>query len=183
MTEPTATPGQTVGPFFHAVCFAGDYRLVEDTHPGAIRLHGVVYDGAGRGVPDAMVELWQAGPEGAVVRRPGSLRRAAGAFTGWGRSATGPGGHYRFTTLTPGSADGRPPFFALAIFARGLLNRLFTRAYVPVGIGRADALLSAVDTVRRDTLMCREDPAGYRFDIRLQGPGETVFLDYRGVPL
>ncbi len=181
MTESTATAGQTVGPFFHAMCFDGDSRLVEDTHPHAIHLHGVVYDGAGQGVPDALVELWQAGPDGAVVRASGSLRRA-GVFTGWGRAATDSGGHYRFTTLTPGSVAGRPSFFALAIFARGLLDRLFTRAYLPHGIDAGDRLLYTVDAARRETLLCQPDPAGYRFDIRLQGPRETVFLDYRGGP-
>jgi protocatechuate 3,4-dioxygenase, alpha subunit len=181
MTESTATAGQTVGPFFHAICFDGDCRLVEHTHPHAIQLHGVVYDGAGNGVPDALVELWQANPDGAAVRAPGSLRRT-GVFTGWGRSATDSGGHYRFTTVTPGSTTGRPAYFALAIFARGLLDRLFTRAYLPQGIAAGDPLLSAVDAARRETLICRPDPAGYRFDVRLQGPGETVFLDYRDDP-
>ena len=183
MSDLAATPGQTVGPFFHALLRPGDSRLVGDAHAHAVRLHGAVYDGAGSGVPDALVEVWQTGPDGTVVRQPGSLRREDDVFTGWGRSATDTDGHYEFTTLTPGSTTaGGPPFFALAVFARGLLNRLFTRAYLPGGIVAADPLLNTVDDARRDTLMCTAEPTGYRFDIHLQGPRETVFLDYRRDP-
>ena len=89
MVELACTPGQTVGPFFHlALPYSGDSRLVSDAHAGAIRLHGTVYDGAGDAVPDALVELWQTGPDGRMVRREGSLRRDGETFTGWGRCAT-----------------------------------------------------------------------------------------------
>ncbi|AFC49711.1 protocatechuate 3,4-dioxygenase subunit alpha [Mycobacterium intracellulare] len=104
------------------------------------------------------------------------------SFTGWGRCATDDAGRYAFTTLTPGSViDGRPPFFALTVFARGLLNRLFTRAYLPGADPDADPLLAAVPAERLETLLCvaENDGAAYRFDIHLQGPAETVFLAYR----
>ncbi|MGH3543827.1 MAG: protocatechuate 3,4-dioxygenase subunit alpha [Mycobacterium sp.] len=176
MAELACTPGQTVGPFFHvALPYPGDNRLVSDTHPGAIRLHGTVYDGAGDAVPDALVELWQRGPDGSVTCQAGSLRRDGETFTGWGRCGTDAGGHYSFTTLPPA---GRAAFFAITVFARGLLNRLFTRAYLPQA--DLDADLAALDTARRQTLMCAADNAGYRFDIHLQGAHETVFLAYRG---
>lgn len=172
MAEPTA--GQTVGPFFHGVLpFPGDSHLAGGAHRGAIRLHGTVYDGEGAGIPDALVELWQPDPDGRMVRRNGSLRRDD-AFTGWGRCATDEGGGYAFTTLAPG---GRPAFFALAVFARGLLDVLFTRAYLP---GETDDLLAGLGGDRRKTLICVADSAGYRFDIHLQAPGETVFLAFRG---
>ncbi|MCB0948704.1 MAG: protocatechuate 3,4-dioxygenase subunit alpha [Mycobacterium sp.] len=181
MTELIGTAGQTVGPFFHdALTFPGASRLVTDTHPGAIQLHGVVYDGAGDGVPDALIEIWQPDSDGTVVQRPGSLRRDGSAFTGWGRAATDASGHYSFTTLTPGSATAqRPPFFAITVFARGLLDRLFTRAYLPEGQLAGDPLLNAVRAERRHTLVCATESTGYRFDIHLQGVDETVFLDYR----
>ncbi|OBG03397.1 hypothetical protein [Mycobacterium intracellulare] len=104
------------------------------------------------------------------------------SFTGWGRCATDDAGRYAFTTLTPGSViDGRPPYFALTVFARGLLNRLFTRAYLPGADPDADPLLAAVPAERLETLLCvaENDGAAYRFDIHLQGPAETVFLAYR----
>jgi protocatechuate 3,4-dioxygenase alpha subunit len=148
-------------------------------------LHGTVHDGAGQGVPDALVELWQPNPSGDVVQQPGSLRRDGWTFTGWGRSATDAAGHYSFTTLTPGSTTaGRPAFFAITVFARGLLDRLFTRAYLPHGDLDVDPVFTAVDATRRDTLVCVGETdtgaPGYRFDIHLQGPNETVFLRYRG---
>ncbi|BBU23244.1 protocatechuate 3,4-dioxygenase subunit alpha [Mycobacterium xenopi] len=183
MASPLETPGQTVGPFFHcALPYDGDSRLVSDAHVGAVRLYGTVYDGAGQAVPDALVELWQPDPDGNIVQRPGSLRRDGSTFTGWGRSATDSAGRYSFTTVAPGSPSaGRPAFFALTVFARGLLNRLFTRAYLPGGDFGADPLLAGLDAARRQTLICiGEAGATYRFDIHLQGVDETVFLAYGG---
>lgn len=175
----TATPGQTVGPFFHdALPFPGDSELVAPGQAGAIRLHGRVVDGAGAPVPDALVELWQADADGRVAQRVGSLHRDGWTFTGWGRSATDLTGQYSFTTVAPGAdATGGPPFFALTVFARGLLNRLFTRAYLP-GDDVDDALLSSLTPERRATLLCTADATGFEFDIRLQGEDETVFLRY-----
>jgi protocatechuate 3,4-dioxygenase, alpha subunit len=175
----SATPGQTVGPFFaFGLEYDGDSALVAQGTPGAIRLHGRVLDGAGEPVPDALVELWQAGPDGMVVQRSGSLRRDGFTFTGWGRAATDSTGTYTFTTVTPGARQPDPPFFALTVFARGLLDRLFTRAYLP---GHPDdRLLASLDPDRRATLVATPDEHGFVFDIRLQaadrGGRETVFL-------
>jgi len=156
---------------------------VGDGRPDGIRLHRTVYDGAGDGIPDALVELWQPDSAGRIARQAGSLRRDPTVFTGWGRCATDAAGHYAFTTVTPGSASAaRPPFFALTVFARGLLNRLFTRAYLPDGDLDADPLLAAVHSRRRETLLCVTESgcAAHRFDIHLQGPDEIVFLEFRG---
>ncbi|SOJ54653.1 Protocatechuate 3,4-dioxygenase alpha chain [Mycobacterium simulans] len=210
MGELACTPGQTVGPFFGlGLPYPRDSELVCDAFPGAIRLHGTVYDGAGVGVPDALIELWQSDNAGRIPRATGSVRRDGWTFTGWGRAATDADGHYGFTTVVPGVASrrrialrgppacdsasarreagaadvGRAPFFAITIFARGLLHRLFTRAYLPDGDLAADPLLSSVDAQRRHTLVCGAEShsgrVGYRFDIHLQGPNETVFLAYR----
>jgi len=179
--SPTPTPGQTVGPFFHyALPYPGDRDLVAPGTPGAVRLHGTVTDGDGAPVPDALVEIWQADPAGRVVARSGSLRRDGHTFTGFGRSSTDREGGYTFTTLTPGAVGGGLPFFAVTVFARGLLNRLFTRAYLPLADGAADALLASVPAERRATLLCRADDRGFVFDIRLTGEGETVFLRFPG---
>jgi protocatechuate 3,4-dioxygenase alpha subunit len=183
MTESACTPGQTVGPFLDlGLPYPGDSNVVSDGDPRAIRLHGTVYDGADAVVPDALVELWQPDGAGQAVRQAGSLRRRDSAFTGWGRCATDAAGQYGFTTLAPGSMiAGRPPFFALTVFARGLLNRLFTRAYLPVADLDTDPLLASIGAARRPTLLCVAENEGriYRFDIHLQGPAETVFLAYR----
>ena len=151
----SAVPGQTVGPFFHlGLAYDGMNELVPPSHPKAVRLHGHVYDGAGNPVPDAVLEIWQADPQGHIPRRPGSLRRDGWTFTGWGRAATDPDGHYQFATLEPGATEtGGAPFFAVTVFARGLLDRLVTRAYLPGDAGAlaADPLLSTVDPARRST--------------------------------
>jgi protocatechuate 3,4-dioxygenase, alpha subunit len=173
MAELACTPGQTVGPFLGlGLPYPGDSDLVRDGHPQAVRLHGTVYDGAGDAVTDALVELWQPDGAGRIPRRAGSLRRDGTAFTGWGRCATDAAGHYSFITIAPGSDPGRAPFFAIAVFARGLLDRLFTRAYLPHD-ANADPALT--------TLLCAAESGGaaYRFDIHLQGPNETAFLEYR----
>jgi protocatechuate 3,4-dioxygenase alpha subunit len=168
----TPTAGQTIGPFFgFALPFEDDEHLVPPGTPGAVRLHGTVYDGHGRPVPDAMLELWQADAGGAVVQRPGSLRRDGWTFTGFGRASTDATGHYQFTTLEPGA-----PFFAVTVFARGLTDRLFTRAYLP---GSADEpFLLSLEEDRRSTLVTTADETGYVFDVHLQGERETVFLTY-----
>jgi protocatechuate 3,4-dioxygenase alpha subunit len=178
----TPTAGQTVGPFFHyALPWPGDSELVPPGRADAVRLHGRVLDGSGEPVPDALVVIWQADAEGRVVQEPGSLRRDGFTFTGFGRAATDATGHYSFSTVRPGpTGAGAAPFVAVTVFARGLLNRLFTRAYLP---GDPDALaatplLAALEPDRRATLVAVEDPGGLRFDIRLQGEGETVFLTH-----
>jgi len=177
-----ATPGQTIGPFYgYALPYDGDATLVPPGHPDAIRLHGRVLDGAGNPVPDALIEIWQADPAGRVVREPGSLHRDGFTFTGWGRCGTDNTGHYSFTTLRPGpTAPGAAAYVAVTIFARGLLNRLFTRAYLPAeeSVLAGDPLLSSVDPDRRGTLVAAADEHGFAFDIRLQGEDETVFLTY-----
>lgn len=175
MTAPIQppTPGQTVGPFFgYALPYDGDRELVPPTRPDSVRLHGRVLDGAGQPVPDAILELWQAAPDGTIAQVEGSLQRDGYTFTGWGRSATDRTGRYQFTTLRPG---GDAPYFAITVLARGLLDRLFTRAYLP---GTRDALLPPVPAERRHTLVAEADDRGFVFDIRLQGEDETVFFDF-----
>ena len=178
------TPGQTVGPFFgYALPFDGDNELVPPGSVRAIRLHGRVTDGACDPVPDAILELWQADENGAVVQQEGSFHRDGWTFTGWGRASTDGNGDYTFTTVRPGLAGpGKAAFFMITIFARGLTNRLFTRAYLPddeVAL-IADPLLGTLSDADRATVIAAAEPTGYRFDVRLQGERETVFLRYPG---
>ncbi len=178
------TPGQTVGPFFgYALPFDGDNELVPPGSVRAIRLHGRVTDGACDPVPDAILELWQADESGAVVQQEGSFHRDGWTFTGWGRASTDGNGDYTFTTVRPGPAGpGKAAFFMITIFARGLTNRLFTRAYLPddeVAL-IADPLLGTLSDDDRATVITAAEPTGYRFDVRLQGERETVFLRYPG---
>jgi protocatechuate 3,4-dioxygenase, alpha subunit len=179
-----ATPGQTIGPFFgYALPFDRDSELVAPGSPGAIRLHGVVTDGAGTPVPDALLEIWQADAHGVVPTATGSLRRDGWTFTGWGRASTDADGRYNFTTVKPGATQpDSAPFIAVTVVARGLLNRLFTRAYLPHDRLPEDRFLASVPMARRHTLIAVPDTHGFRFDVSLQGDHETVFLRYRGHP-
>ncbi|QGN57442.1 protocatechuate 3,4-dioxygenase subunit alpha [Nostocoides sp. HKS02] len=178
-----ATPGQTVGPFFHyALPYDQDHELVPPATPDAIRLHGVVYDGSGAPIPDSLVEIRQADRNGQVPAVEGALRRDGMVFAGWGRCATDAGGRYAFTTIAPGPSgrDGAA-FFSVVVVARGLLDRLFTRAYVPGPHLQDDPLLASLPADRRDSLVATREPdGGLRFDLHLQGEAETVFLTFPG---
>ncbi|MFI5508755.1 protocatechuate 3,4-dioxygenase subunit alpha [Mycobacterium sp. NPDC051804] len=179
----TATPGQTVGPFYgYALPFDRGSELVPPGSPGAVRFGGVVTDGGGNPVPDALLEIWQADADGKVPSAAGSLHRDGWTFTGWGRAATDDAGHYSFSTVLPGaSVPGAAPFILVTVFARGLLNRLFTRAYLPGDQLQNDPLLKSLPAHRRQTLIATQEATGLRFDIKLQaGDDETVFLTYPG---
>jgi protocatechuate 3,4-dioxygenase alpha subunit len=148
-----------------------------------VRLTGRVLDGADIPVPDALIEIWQLDPDGRVVQEPGSLQRDGYTFTGWGRSATDATGRYSFSTLLPGTTGAdRAPFIAMTVFARGLLDRLFTRVYVPGHEAEwaDDPLLQSVPEQRRRTLIAEQDGRDLHFDVRLQGEAETVFLRFAG---
>jgi protocatechuate 3,4-dioxygenase alpha subunit len=170
---PIATSSQTIGPFWHLLEEKGWADLTRFGAAGeTVTLTGIVTDGDGAPVADACVELWQADPP------------ASDKFTGFGRCATDAEGRFRFITLKPGPVPGRgnalqAPHVALTILARGLLKGLVTRAYF-AGDERndADPLLAAIpDPKRRATLLAKPDGAVWRMDIRLQGDGETVFLE------
>nr|WP_116419215.1 protocatechuate 3,4-dioxygenase subunit alpha [Subtercola boreus] len=185
MTMSEQTPSQTVGPFFgYALPFERGGEVVDRAQPGAIRLHGRVFDGEGIGIPDALLELWQPDGSGVISRELGSHERDGYTFTGFGRTETTRAGDYTFTTVTPGAVGGGAAYALVTLFARGLLHHLFTRVYfltpdeVPAAVA-GDAVLSKLPPERVPTLLAVADGAGsYRFDIRLQGENETVFLDF-----
>jgi len=182
------TPWQTVGPFFHdGLGWPGGDRLALDGAPGErLILEGRVLDGDGAAVPDALVELWQADPAGRF-RHP---EDAAGdmidpRFIGFGRLPTDGDGCFRAITVRPGAVPGpgntlQAPHILVGLMMRGLLRRLVTRVYLAGEPSNdADPILARIeDSARRRTLLA--EPAGdrvWRWTIRLQGPGETVFFD------
>jgi protocatechuate 3,4-dioxygenase alpha subunit len=179
------TPSHTIGPFYgHALPFPDGGDIAPRNHPDTITVHGHVLDGAGAPVPDALLDFWQAAPDGSLTGAPGSLRRDPSTggflgrngvdFTGFGRVPTDADGHYALRTLPPGNAG--VPYISVCVFARGLTHHLFTRAYLADG---TDPLLDALPAERRATLIAGEEAMRtYRFDIRLQGEGETVFLEF-----
>jgi protocatechuate 3,4-dioxygenase alpha subunit len=190
------TPSQTVGPWFaYGLTPEGKYDwsdlatgnlITPDVVGDRIRIEGIVRDGDGTPLQDAMIEIWQADGQG---RFPGRSNGAAPntSFKGFGRCATDQQGLFWFDTVKPGviaGPDGKPqaPHILVAVFARGLLTHLYTRLYFADEAANAsDPILKLVPADRRDTLIAKKEThAGktlYRFDIRLQGEGETVFFD------
>jgi len=116
--------------------------------------------------------------------RPNAEGRYDSGFHGFGRCATDAQGRFCFATLKPGPVAGpgngiQAPHVALTIFARGLMRGLVTRAYFAGDARLAeDPILALVPRQRRATLIAQPDGQGaWRLDIRLQGEGETVFLE------
>jgi protocatechuate 3,4-dioxygenase, alpha subunit len=160
------TASQTVGPFFHIALADPAARFaVEPGSPGAIVVHGTLSDGAGEPIPDGLIETWQA--DGLFARCP-----------------TDRDGNFEIHTRKPpatATVDGlaQAPHLSVSVFSRGLLDRVVTRIYFPEeqAANDVDPTLAAVAADRRDRLVAEAEAEGrYRFDIRLQGEQESVFL-------
>ncbi|MEM1065234.1 MAG: protocatechuate 3,4-dioxygenase subunit alpha [Pseudomonadota bacterium] len=175
------TPSQTAGPYVHIGCLPRTAGLA----PGALgpELGGVmvqegdarmsleitVLDGAGDCVKDALIEIWQAGPDGRYAPTAG--------FRNWGRQATDLAtGVARFETLKPGLNGPQAPHILVWIAARGINLALATRIYFPDTDTSSDAIF-ALAGARASTLVATETATGYAHTIRLQGENETVFFD------
>jgi protocatechuate 3,4-dioxygenase alpha subunit len=157
------TPSQTIGPFFRVVLDFPAPALFGDGGAGVL-LAGTLYDGAGAGVSDALVEMW----DGRTLAR----------------CHTDAGGGFAFRVPIDDVARETPPNEAphllVSVFARGLLGRVATRCYLPGDARRIDGdpFLAAVPEKRRGTLIAIAHGDGLRFDVHLQGERETVFHDY-----
>jgi protocatechuate 3,4-dioxygenase, alpha subunit len=183
------TPSQTVGPYFamRLPWPEGPFVVPEGTE-GAITIIGRVYDGAGNAIPDAMVETWQADPDGHFAHPDdprGPAPKGYHGFRGFGRCETAPDGSYTIVTLKPGplptpEGETEAPHLDVSVFARGMLDRVVTRLYFPdeTSANEADPVLATVPADRRGTLIGLPDGDGrLRWDIHLQGERETVFFD------
>ena len=171
---PAATASQTIGPYWHLI---EDKSWADLTRFGAIGeriiLTGTIRDGDGAPCPGTCVEIWQADPA------------ASDLFPGFGRANTDADGTFRFVTLRPGPVPGRgntlqAPHIAIQIFARGLMAGVVTRAYFQgEALNDSDPLLTSIDgpALRQTMIAAHEEAEVWRLDIRLQGDGETLFLD------
>jgi protocatechuate 3,4-dioxygenase alpha subunit len=170
------TPSQTAGPFL-SIGLLRDLvpsALVEPDDPRAIRIRGRLLDGAGDGVADGLVEIWQADEAG---------RYGTDAFRGFGRSGTEDGGRFEVVTLKPGrvawpGGGFQAPHLAVGVFARGLLKRVVTRLYFPdeVEANDADPVLARLTPEQRRSLVAVANDGGLVFDIHLQGAAQTTFF-------
>ena len=163
------TPSQTVGPYLSiGLPWPDGPDVVPEGTEGRIRIFGTVLDGAGDPIPDALIETWQADPDGAFGTE----------FRGFGRSPTDDDGHYEIFTVKPGAlGDGQARHIDVSVFARGMLNRCVTRIYFADEDNTGDPVLETVPEDRRETLLAHPGSDGeYRFDVYVQGEGETVFF-------
>lgn len=188
------TPSQTAGPYVHIGCipsFAGNPGIYPEdlgksplngTPEGeVITITGSIFDGTGWALRDAMFESWQADASGKFAGQTG----ADPAVTGFCRfAADKDSGEYTLTTVKPGAVASRggamqAPHISLWIVARGINIGLQTRIYFDDEDNANDPLLARIEqTPRAQTLIAKKTADGqYRFDIRLQGDNETVFLD------
>jgi len=173
----TSTPSQTAGPFFD-VGFAHLCRAsVLEPRDGdfGVKVHGRVIDGNGAPVPDAAIEIWQAGRDG----------RYASDDSGFARIHTDDAGIFAFTTIRPGgvstaSGETHAPHLSVTVFARGLLKHLTTRMYFPDDpANERDPVLALVPQTRRGTLIAeRQDDGVFEWKVVLQGDEETVFFTW-----
>ncbi len=195
------TPSQTAGPYVHIGLAPGaagfeiyKQELGRDiAGPNAkgerIRVEGLVIDGTGSPVKDVMIEVWQANAEGRYAHPEGGGPVEEG-FRGWGRVITDfRTGEWGFDTIKPGCTPGRnvglqAPHLNLWLVARGINIGLSTRMYFDdeAEANATDPVLNLIEWQnRRATLIAtrseRDGSAVYRFEIRLQGSGETVFFD------
>lgn len=194
------TASQTAGPYVHIGLAPGaagfktfDQELGQTIAPAGvpgerIRIEGMVFDGLGAPVRDVLLEVWQADANG-IYPHPEDPRvaDAAPGFRGWGRVITDfDTGLWSFDTIRPGPTPGRAgrmqaPHINLWLVSRGINIGLNTRLYFPQdqALLATDPILTSIEhAARRQTLIATQTaPATYRFDIRLQGDGETVFID------
>jgi len=183
-----STPSQTVGPFFSiGLAPLNRANLAEGTAGEHIAIHGRVIDGDGQGVPDALLEIWQADADGRypLPEHTPSQNNSA-TFFGFGRIQTDEQGHFSFITIRPGPVhgpDGKPqaPHLQISVFMRGLLRQLVTRLYFPQEpLNASDPVLQVVPESRRETLIARLPEANknnLEWNVCLQGANETVFFD------
>ena len=192
MTEYGITASQTVGPFLKiGLVREGQEYVVPKNTNGALKVQGRVYDGEGKPVPDAMIEIWQANVHG-KYNHPEDLSDAelVKGFNGFGRSCTDEEGCFFFVTVKPGRVAGlgntlQAPHMAINVFARGMLKQQVTRLYFSdeIHANSEDPVLNSIDDVEvRDTLVASKvhDENGmpsYKFNIHLQGEKETAFFD------
>ena len=181
-----STPSQTVGPFLSIGMTWDDGEwVVPDGTPDAFWIRGRLIDGAGDGVPDGVIETWQADPDGrfdhpddprGAVARQGFRGYAAQRHRPTARSRSTPSSRARSPTATGGW---QAPHIDLTVLARGLLDRVVTRCYFAdeAAANAADpVLLSLPDDASRATLVAEVADDGYRLDILLQGERETTFF-------
>ncbi len=156
-------------------------------------VHGYVLDERGRGVPGALVEVWQANAGGRYRhKKDGYLAPLDPNFGGCGRTMSDSRGYYAFKTVKPGPYpwpnrvnDWRPSHIHFSLFGSGFVQRLITQMYFegdphiplcpilntvkdPSAVEQLTAVLDMDNSIPFDL-------RAYRFDLVLRGRRSTPF--------
>ena len=196
-----STATEETGPRFgHGLLGELDNNLVLNWSRGAapaigerILVHGRVQDQHGRGIPGALVEIWQANAGGRYRHvKDGYLAPLDPNFGGCGRTITGEDGSYQFLTIRPGAYpwpnrgnDWRPMHIHFSVFGHAFGQRLVTQMYFegdPL-IDRCPIVATVKDRGQVERLVAPLDMGAakpldflaYRFDIVLRGSRQTMF--------
>jgi protocatechuate 3,4-dioxygenase beta subunit len=187
---------ELTGPVYgHEAVRPGDEDLTKQ-HKGEplgerIIVHGHVRDEDGRGVRDALIEIWQANSCGRYIhvvdQHPAPLDPN---FTGAGRTRSDKDGYYKFITVKPGAYPWgnhtnawRPAHIHFSVFGHSFLSRLVTQMYFPGDpLFPFDPIFNSVaDEKARARMVSAFDLDNtvpnwalcYRFDIVLRGRNQT----------
>jgi len=170
-----------------------NYAKTGDPIGERIIVHGRVLDESGRGVPNTLVEIWQANAGGRYRHKKDTyLAPIDPNFGGCGRTLTDENGFYFFRTVKPGAYpwrnyvnSWRPAHIHVSVFGTSFVQRLITQMYFegdplikvcpivntipdPQAI---DQLIAPLDMNAAIPLDC----LAYKFDIVLRGRRSTLF--------
>lgn len=158
-----------------------------------IIVHGRVLDEMGRGVPNALIEVWQANAGGRYRHKKESYLAALDPnFGGCGRMITAQDGSYEFRTIQPGPYpwpngmnDWRPAHIHFSVFGHGFAQRLITQMYfegdphIPlcpiIGTLKSQEAVEALTAPLDMNRTVPMDSRAYKFDIVLRGARQTYF--------
>ncbi len=180
-----------IGPLDHDLIL--NYAQTGEPVGERIIVHGRVVDENGRGVPNTLVEVWQANAGGRYRHKKDTyLAPIDPNFGGCGRVLTDEDGAYFFRTIKPGAYpwrnfvhSWRPAHIHVSVFGTGFVQRLITQMYFEGDpLIRHDPMIQGVpDTDAIEQLIAPLDMnAGipldclaYKFDIVLRGRRSTLF--------
>ncbi len=170
-----------------------NYAKTGDPVGERIIVHGRVLDENGRGVPNTLVEIWQANAGGRYRHKKDAyLAPIDPNFGGCGRTLTDESGYYFFRTIKPGAYpwrnwvnNWRPAHIHVSVFGTAFAQRLITQMYfegdpliakcpivATIPDQRAiDQLVAPLDLNAAVPLDC----LAYKFDIVLRGRRSTLF--------
>ncbi|MEO0503384.1 MAG: protocatechuate 3,4-dioxygenase subunit beta [Pseudomonadota bacterium] len=196
-----STPSEETGPRFgHSLIGPHDNNLIVNYSQGAqsavgerIRVYGRVIDETGRGVPQTLVEVWQANAGGRYRHVKDTYFAPLDPhFGGCGRTLTDDAGHFEFMTIKPGAYpwpnranDWRPAHIHFSVFGHAFGQRLISQMYFegdPL-IDRCPIAATIQDRSQLDRLVAPlvmqqsrgMDYLAYRFDIVLRGRRQSMF--------